>query len=220
MEKEDRMRQLFLIGTLGLGVLMIAGLIWAVAMGPEKTSSGVKSNAVFNDDGSPTKGPVDAKVRVRIVSDFQCPACKVSEQILEKVMADYQDRVLFVWHDFPLSSIHNNALPAAMAARCAQEQSDFWGYAALLYKYQTNWSYIADPEDYFVGLADELGLRTDDFGVCYSNRSTESKVKEDYAEAVNMGLEATPTYFINNKMISGAIDEQTWHRELDQALGE
>ncbi len=220
MDKTDRMRQMFLIGTLGLGVLIIAGLVWAVVAGSGQTISGVSTSVVFNDEGAPVKGPAGAKVTVRIFSDFQCPACKVSEQILEKIMAEYEDRVLFVWQDFPLSSIHPNALPAAMAARCAQEQSGFWNYASILYRYQTNWSYIGDPADYFAGLAEQSGLSKDEFAICYANRTTESKVKEDYAEAVNMGLDATPTYFINKKMISGAIDEQTWRRELDQALGE
>lgn len=220
MDKTDKMRQLFLIGTLGLGVLIIAGLIWAISMGSGQTSSNVISNIAFKDEGAPSKGPAEAKVTVRIYSDFQCPACKASEQILEKIMSEYQDRVLFIWNDFPLSSIHTNALPSATAARCAQEQSDFWGYASLLYRYQTNWSYISDPKNYFTGLADQLGMRTDEFEVCYENGSAESKAKEDYAEAVGMGLDATPTYFVNRKIISGVIDEQAWRSELDQALNE
>lgn len=220
MDKTDKMRQVFLIGSLGLGVLIIAGLIWVIVSGSGQAGSNMDSNIVFKDDGNPVKGPAEAKVKVRIYSDFQCSACRVSEQVLEKIMSEYQDRVMFIWNDFPLSSIHANALPSATAARCAQEQFDFWGYASLLYKYQTNWSYIADPKNYFTDLADQLGLRADEFEACYINGSAELKVEQDYAEAVSMGLDATPTYFINRKIISGAIDEQTWRHELDRALSE
>ncbi|MFA6503928.1 MAG: thioredoxin domain-containing protein [Patescibacteria group bacterium] len=75
MDQSDKTRQIFLIGTIALGVLIVGGLIWAIAMGPGGGVGQVDSNVVFNDDGDPAVGPADAKVTVRIYSDFQCPAC-------------------------------------------------------------------------------------------------------------------------------------------------
>ncbi|MFA6099538.1 MAG: thioredoxin domain-containing protein [Patescibacteria group bacterium] len=218
MDQTDKTRQIFLIGTIALGVLIVGGLIWAVAMGPGESNTTIDANIVFNDDSNPTQGPADAKVTVRIFSDFQCPACKMADQIISQVMKDYDGRVRFVWNDLPLTSLHPNALPAAIAGRCAQEEDKFWEYASQLYENQDTWKGLPDPKEYFVNLSDQLGLQKDRFAACLGRDTPRMKVAQDVQEAASFGLEATPSFFVNRQKYEGVIDLKTWHQILDAQL--
>lgn len=216
MDQADKTRQIFLIGSIVLGVLIVGGLIWAIAMGPSGGNN-IDSNIVFNDDSNPAQGPADAKVTVRIFSDFQCPACKVADPIVDQVMQDYSGKVRFVWNDLPLTSLHPNARAAAVAGRCAQEQDKFWEYRTKLYETQDSWSALTSPTDYFANLAAQLGLQRDRLVSCLASQTPVMKVAQDVQEAVSFGLEATPTFFVNRQKYEGVIDLQTWHQIIDAA---
>ena len=135
MNSEDNIRKIFLIGAGILLVLIIGGLIWAIMSDPGNGDK-IDPNITFNDDQNPTQGPSDAKVKVRIYSDFQCPACQVAESVLSEIRTEYQDRVQFIWNDLPLTSIHQNAAAAALASRCAGQQGRFWEYADKVFEVQ------------------------------------------------------------------------------------
>jgi protein-disulfide isomerase len=218
MDQADKTRQIFLIGSIILGVLIVGGLIWAVSMGPTGGNN-VDSNVVFNDDSNPAQGPADAKVTVRIFSDFQCPACKVADPIVNQVMKDYAGKVRFIWNDLPLTSIHANAKAAAIAGRCAQEQDKFWEYATQLYETQETWSGLSSPNDYFANLASQLGLQRERFAACLGQQGPVMKVAQDVQEALAIGLESTPTFFVNRQKYEGVMDLQTWHQAIDAQLG-
>lgn len=222
MDNVDKTRQLFLIGTGILVVLIIAGLIWAIASGPiERPGDGgaqVKSNVVFNDAGNPAIGPVDAKVTVRIFSDFQCPACRIAEAPLRAVMEGYKDRVRFVWNDFPLASIHANATVAAVSARCADSQGKFWEFSDKLFGSQDQWSDLASPNAYFEGLATSLGIQKESFSACLASDSARQKVLQDVQEADAMGLNSTPTFIVDRTVYSGVMDQTEWAKILDTVL--
>lgn len=218
MDQTDKTRQIFLIGTIALGVLIVGGLIWAVAMGPGESNSTIDANIVFNDDSNPAQGPADAKVTVRIFSDFQCPACKIADQVVAQVMKDYAGKVRFIWNDLPLTSIHPNALNAALAARCAQEQDKFWEYESSLYENQDAWKDLSAPDDYFANLAAQLGLQKDRFASCLGRDTPRMKVAQDVQEAASFGLESTPTFLVNRQKHEGVIDLPTWHQILDAQL--
>ena len=214
---------MFLVGTIILGVLIVAGLVWAIASGPDVTPTGgrgvaIDSNIVFNDDSNPSVGPDNAKLTVRIFSDFECPACKVAEPALRQTIDAYKDRVKFVWNDLPLTSLHANAQPAAVAARCAQEQGNFWDYAYRLYDLQDSWSKLPSPSDYFGSLAKDLGMTQDRFSKCLSTDLVQNKVKQDMQEAASMGLESTPTFFIGRMRYEGVLSATEWKTALDSQL--
>ncbi|MDD5437749.1 MAG: thioredoxin domain-containing protein [Patescibacteria group bacterium] len=217
MDQADKTRQIFLIGSIILGVLIVGGLVWAIAMGPSGGNN-IDSNIVFNDDSNPAQGPADAKVTVRIFSDFQCPACKIADPIVKQVMQDYASKVRFVWNDLPLTSLHPNSKVAAIAGRCAQEQDKFWEYASKLYETQDNWIGLTSPNDYFANLAAQLGLQRERFVSCLGGQTPVMKVAQDVQEAASFGLEATPTFFVNRQKYEGVIDLQTWHQIIDAAL--
>ncbi|MDF1496605.1 MAG: thioredoxin domain-containing protein [Patescibacteria group bacterium] len=217
MNSEEQIRKFFLIGTGILLVLIVGGLIWAIMSNPG-TNDKIDPNITFNDNQNPALGPSDAKVTVRIYSDFQCPACKVAESVLTKIMDEYQDRVRFIWNDMPLTQIHQNAVSAAVAARCADEQGRFWESNAMIFETQDTWAYKSSPQDHFISIANELGLNEDKYSQCLLNDQIMSLVESDFQEAVSMGLTGTPTFFINRKMLVGAMDANAWRTELDTAL--
>lgn len=216
MEQVDKTRKIFLVGTIILGVLIVGGLVWAVAMGPG--GNGADQNIVFNDEGNPARGPENAKVTVRIYSDFQCPACKIAEGTFQQIIKEYEDRVRFVWNDMPLTSFHANALGAAVAGRCAQEQNRFWEYSSKLFETQTAWENLPAPNDFFIGLAEQLGLQKDSFAVCLGQDAPRSKVTKDEQEGVAIGVAATPTFFVNRYKYEGAADLAKWRQALDSQL--
>lgn len=218
MDQTDKTRQVFLAGTIILGALIVGGLIWAIAMGPGESNGNIDANIVFNDDTNPVQGPSDAKVTVRIFSDFQCPACKLAEAPLRQAMKDYEGKVRFIWNDFPLMSLHANSKSAAIAGRCAQEQGKFWEFAAKLYDTQEQWSALPVPTDFFNNLADGLAMDKVHFTACLSQDAPAAKVIGDYQESMAMGLDSTPSYFVNRQKYVGVIDVKTWHQMLDSQL--
>ena len=201
-------------------VLIVGGLIWAIMADPGEGGDKVDPNVVFNDERNPAVGPNSAKVTVRIYSDFQCPACQVAESVLQGIRAEYQDRVRFIWNDLPLTQIHQNASFAAIASRCADEQGKFWEYADKVFATQEQWEYSTSPQTHFSSLSQEFGLNEENFNQCLINDRIMDLVEADYQEAVSMELTGTPTFFINRKMIVGAIDSATWRTELNSALAQ
>jgi protein-disulfide isomerase len=219
MNSEDQIRKIFLIGAGILLVLIVGGLIWAI-MSDTGGGDKIDPNITFNDALNPTAGPSDAKVTVRIYSDFQCPACQVAEAELADIRSEYQDRVRFIWNDLPLTQIHKNATAAALAARCAGEQGRFWEFAEKTFQTQGIWEHATTPRDHFYDLVDDLNLNQDKYNECLFDEKMMDRVENDFQEAISMGLTGTPTFFINRKKIVGVIDATSWRMELDAALAE
>jgi protein-disulfide isomerase len=210
-----------MLGIVGMTVLIFAGLAWAIIKAPSDTNTGVETSVTFsNDDTQPFQGPKDAKVTVHIYGDLQCPACKLSEPPLKAAMAKYQDRVKFVWKDFPLP-IHRNAKASALAARCAYDQGWFWKMHDELYDHQEEWSELTNPQPKFEGYANDLaslGLDVNRWKACVAdNTGAMDKVQEGVTEGLANHVDRTPTYFINNRRYF-SMTEQEWTVALDAAL--
>lgn len=220
MDSIDQAKRLFLIGTIVLVVLMVGGLAWAIMAGPDITNNAsgitIDPNIIFDDQGSPSQGPENAEIVVRIYSDMQCPACKIAEQTVRGVIKDYQGRVKFIWKDFPLTNVHANASAAAVAARCAQDQGKFWEYEEALFDQQAQWSALPDVKDYFLKLAMSLGLNQDSFAKCTSENQPKDRIVKDFNEALSLKLDSTPTFIVNRTLYTGAMDRKTWDEILKQ----
>lgn len=150
------------------------------------------------------KGQADAPVTVVVFGDFQCPSCRVAFQQIEGgVDQTYVEtgKVKFVFHDF-LLPMHPNAIPAALAARAAGAQGQFWQMHDVLYARQTEWENDRDVVKRFKSYAVELGLDTAAF-----NRSLDGK---EYAAAITaavdagtkQGINATPTYVVDGARVN------------------
>jgi protein-disulfide isomerase len=214
-------RKALIFGIIGLAVLMLGGIIWAVVFLPSagNGTGTFDANVSFNDANDPALGPENAKVTLRLFEDFECPACRVSLQGVDYVKQKYADRIRIVWNDFPLENAHPNARIAANAARCAEDQGKFWEYADALYGAQDAWAPQSDPSSSFIAYAKQLGMNDGAFGQCLADKTYDSKIADDQKEGVANRVDATPTFFLNNVRITGALTPDQWDAEIQKALG-
>lgn len=155
------------------------------------------------------RGTVGGKVTLVEFGDLQCPACAAYEPIVRQVIADNAGTLQFVFKHFPLTQIHANALLAAKASEAAGVQGRFWEMHDMMYDRQKEWSGSLNARDTFIGYATALGLDVAKFTEDLGNKSLESKIIAEYREGTNLGVQGTPTFFLNGKKISnpGSIEE-------------
>ncbi len=142
-----------------------------------------------------TTGNRQASVYLVEFSDFQCPACKAAQPIVEQIIRTYNDRVFVAYRHFPLGR-YPFAQKAAEAAEAAAAQGKFWEYAALLFANQEK---IDDT--LFPALAKELGLDEAKFTQELASGTYRDAVLSDVAAGSRFGVNATPTFFLNGKKL-------------------
>lgn len=170
----------------------------------------------INED-DPISGPKDAKVKVVIFSDYQCPYCKLLFKSLRDTMNQYKDTVMFDYKHLPLD-FHPQANNAALASICAQEQGKFWEYSDKLYASQAEWSNTKDTTK-FKDYARTLGLKAADFNKCLDDKKYQNKINVDKAEASDFGISGTPALFINDDFETGALSTDQLKTTIDEKLG-
>lgn len=159
-----------------------------------------------------------AKATLVEYADFQCPACKAYYPVVKQLQQDYGDKLHFVYRFFPLENIHRNAAASAQAAYAASKQGKFWEMHDKLFETQDTWAGLPDPADTFVGYAKSLGLNVDQFKADYSSDAAAKFVNDSYQTALNMGLQGTPSFFLNGKFIENPQGYQPFKDVIDQAL--
>jgi protein-disulfide isomerase len=170
-------------------------------------------------EGDTTFGNSDSKTKVFVFSDFQCPYCALFHKSLRKVMNDYQDKVLFDFKHFPLSSIHPRANDAALAAECASDQNKFWEYGDMLFEKQKEWSATKDNAK-FKQYALALRLNVNEFNQCLDSKKYQSKIDADRQEGEGLGLSGTPSIFIGDEFKSGVVNEADLKSSLENQLSQ
>jgi len=162
--------------------------------------------------GHPSLGASDAPVAIVEFSDFQCPFCKRVEPALKEIREKYGDKVRLVYMDFPLP-MHSHALDAAKAGRCAAEQGKFWPYHDAMFADQSRES----PED-LKATAKNLGLDTARFNACFDQAKYEAAVRADVEQGKQLGIDGTPAFFINGRMLVGAQPVENFKQMIDEEL--
>ncbi|MFH0873474.1 MAG: thioredoxin domain-containing protein [Candidatus Komeilibacteria bacterium] len=163
----------------------------------------------------PAKGNPEAKVFIVEFADYQCPFCKQAEPILQQVMKKYGDKVYFMLRDYPITSTHPEALAAAEAANCAGEQDQYWEYHDQLFARQDELSSAT-----FRSIAEALGLDMPKFNVCLNTHATQAEIQADAADGANLGVNGTPTFFINGQMFPGVLKYDFWDKVLTFLLSD
>jgi protein-disulfide isomerase len=163
-------------------------------------------------DDDPAQGPANAPVTVVMFSDFQCPACSATHPVLKKVLAEYPGKVRFVVRDFPLTSLHENAFRAALAANAANAQGKFFEYTEILYTHQ-NALDAASLSKY----AADLGLNVKQFELDLSLEKTAAEVRKDMADGKAYGITGTPTIFVNGIAVRH-LSAEGFREAIDRAL--
>lgn len=162
--------------------------------------------------GHPELGPAGAPVTMVEFGDFECPFCKRAEDTVKQLRTKYGDRIKLVYMDFPLPN-HPHALDAAKAARCAGEQGKFWQYHDQLFADQSK---LAPPD--LKTDAKKLGLDAAQFDACLDQAKYEADVQRDIAEGKRLGVDRTPTFYIDGRMIGDAQQAAKFEEVIDEEL--
>ncbi len=143
--------------------------------------------------------------------DFQCPYCGQYYPIVSQVVQKYYNQITFQFRNFPLTSIHPNAFAGARAAEAAGLLGKYWQMHNLLYEtnieyYNSNatansWISSSDPLTYFDQFAKQLGLNVTKFNQAYNSAKVNNLIEADMAEGNKLGVNATPTFFLDGKQI-------------------
>jgi len=147
-------------------------------------------------DDQPSKGRADAPVTIVVFTDFECSTCRQSHPVLEKLAEDYTGRVRLVIKDYPLDK-HKNAFKAAEAAEAAREQGKYWEYASVLFENQKELAGEKLKE-----YASKVGLDRKKFDAELDGSKYAAKVQRDLQDGMRVGVNATPTVFINGRRVS------------------
>jgi protein-disulfide isomerase len=162
--------------------------------------------------GAPRLGPEKAPVQVIEFADYECPYCQKIYPDLAKLRDQFGDKVSLVYKDFPLP-MHPLAARAAEAARCAGEQGKFWEFHDSLF--QTKRLQISDLKEQ----AATLKLDSAKFDQCLDSGAQAAAVKKDSQEGLRLGLQGTPSFFINGHFMSGAIGYSKLRETVLEKLG-
>ena len=181
----------------------------------------------INVSGRPTRGNKDAKVVVVNYDDLECPFCsRMHQTLFPELLKEYGDRVLFIYKDFPLAEIHPWATHAAVDANClaAQSSDAFWSFADYIHanQPQVNGSKGRDNQAAVLdGITLQQGqhynLDAGKLQACIKAQN-EDAIKASLHEGEALGIEATPTMFINGEKVDGAVPISDMRAALDRAL--
>jgi protein-disulfide isomerase len=198
----------FLMVAAALGATLVAGPI--AAQQPSSTATTTRA-----------KGSPSAPITVYEMSDFQCPYCRrFALETFPAIEKEYISRgkVRWVFVNFPLTSIHANAVAAASTAVCASRQGAFWPMHDLIYQYQETWAPLKEPGPFFVSLADSVGISKPKLVECVKSPATEDEIRYEAVGAERAGATSTPTFYVEGGLMPGAHPLPVFRQVFDSIL--
>jgi len=206
--KKQNSSQLFFLGAIGLGLVLILalGLFWLSSRGQTK-----------NDNNLTSLGKPSAPVLVETYEDFLCPHCADFTAELGPVLHELADAGLVRWEYKYRVISGTDSVNADLAAECAANQGRFWDYHEELFRQFTAKGKEAVLPDNLKKLAADLNLDTAAFNKCLDTRQPLDKLKKIDSEAAARGVNGTPTIFINGVLYTGPRDPDTFRAAIEDA---
>jgi len=193
----------------GVIVIALAGVAvgaWRVYHRP------APAGAVLDRPGAYSLGPANAPVTIVEFADFECPACRAEEPLVKQLLRDYPTQVRLVFREFPLPT-HEYAELAAEAAEAAGAQGKFWEMHDILYENQQHLT-MND----ILGYATTIGLDVKAFQADLESHKYQAVVQKDVADGQALGVQGTPTFFINGTKYLGALPYDQLTAAVERAL--
>lgn len=208
---------LLIVVVLGAGLLTVWYLQRSTAEGPaaapptpnaSPSASNVQpagpSVATAEPGSEPphAQGSANAPVTLEEFGDFECPPCGLLHPILKTMEAEFGPAKLrLIFREFPLVPNHVHALAAARAAEAAGLQGKFWEMHDLIYEHQKDWHEAFDVRPIYEGYATKIGLDLDQFRRDNTNEIVERRIFMDGKRAHSLGVQGTPTLFMNGREV-------------------
>ncbi len=207
---------IIILGVLGVAVGGVVYMTRSNSGGGGSSASGGNSAPQAKPSPAPTLGPVKpgvpgadpphttglatAPVRIEEFGDFECPPCGAFHPILKQMRQEYGDKLFITFREYPLA-IHDHAIPAASAAEAAGMQGKFWEMHALIFEHQNDWKLAFDVRPIFEGYAKQIGLDVERFKRDSTSDRVEQRIFLDGKRARSLGVNSTPTVFINDREV-------------------
>ena len=182
------------LATIGSGAMLYRAKRPQLKAIPEKLSAKADAGSAH------VRGNPDAPVTLEEFADFQCPPCGSFAGFGEELLKEYDSRLRIVFRNFPLA-LHEHAREAALAAEAAGLQGHFWEMHDVLYREQANWSKAPNARELFESYAGTIGLNLDQFRKDMDGEKAKERVDADHARGESLGINVTPTLFINNQPV-------------------
>lgn len=148
------------------------------------------------------KGDKNATLYITEYIDFQCPSCAYGAKYLKDIMSQKPGLIRLELRHFPLR-MHKHAVMASKYSECALKQDKFWEFHDKLIDQQNNWKNLMNAMPAFDQLAKDVGLEPVALQQCLSDESVLEEIEQHKAEGKALGINSTPTYFINGEMVVG-----------------
>ncbi len=196
----------------------------SLASGTTNNTTGQVSTVPLINDSDHVRGSRNAPVVIYEYADLECPFCKQFHPILEKALADYGDKVAWVWRQYPLT-IHANAQKEAEASECVNEiggVEKFWQFVDKVFQRTTS-NGTGFSLDKLAPLAGEIGVDQAKFSACFDSGKYAQAIKDDIDTANKIGISATPGNVIvgkdkKPKYMPGAMPYEKLKQAIDDAL--
>lgn len=195
----------------------IFGMVKLASRPPQDKGPTITIDAISVEDW--IKGNRESKIVLIEYSDFQCPACAFYYPLLKKFSEEFGDKIAIAYRHFPLPN-HQNAKPAAYAAEAAGRQEKFWEMHDLIFDNQKNWKDKRNADEVFINYAQTLNLNLDQFKTDFNSKEVRKKVEGAYQNGLQLGLNSTPTFFLNGKKISNPRNYEDFRNIILQAINE
>jgi protein-disulfide isomerase len=149
---------------------------------------------------NPALGGTTTKIVIVEFTDFQCPYCnKFNENTRNQLLSKYGEQIRLVFKHYPLEVIHTEAKKAAVAAQCAFREDKFWEINDIFFKNQDKLS-----TEFLIEAGRSIGLGRQ-YADCVTNQETLAEVEQDIGDGIRVGVQGTPAFLVNGKLVMGAI---------------
>jgi protein-disulfide isomerase len=215
-----------LMGSIVGGIVLVVFLfvIYAATNGSSTKPVTVdEAKAIRSDDH--IRWSPDKKVILTEYGDFQCPACGAFHELIQnqiekpaKGEPDLTKKITFVFRNYPLTQVHQNAIAGAQAVEAAGLQGKYWEMYDEVYNSQQGWSDSKNVLDNFVGYAKDLKLDIDKFKSDYSSQAVKDRIQKDIDSGDRVTIRATPTFFLNGVKMENYNTFDDFKKQLQDAV--
>jgi protein-disulfide isomerase len=220
LKQEERNRLMTKVGWILGAIVIIVLAFWGIIQFTGSSQQGpdliTKMPPVTNNDLQ--TGSRNSKVTLTEYADFQCPGCGAYHPVVKQLLQAFNGKIHFVYRTFPLTQVHQNALAAAEAAIAASKQAKFWEMHDMLYEHQADWSGSQNPQSVFDRYAQSIGLNINQFHKDSTDAKTKKFIMDEENAGVAVGVNSTPTFFLNGKQIQTPQSFDAFKQTIQQAF--
>jgi len=217
-DKSQKKQNLFKWVIVSISSLVFLGFFIFIIMQSKQNNFNQKIDIPIAKDEW-IRGDVNAPNTLVEFSDFECPACKFQEAFIQQALKEYDGKLRVAYKYFLIDPRPNgSSVLSGKAAEAAGLQGKFWEMHDLLFEKQNEWKESTEKIELFKKYAKDLKLNIDQFEKDMNAAETENRIMRNNNEGIELGVNSTPTFFLNNERISGARSYLDFKKTIDEAI--